>query len=375
MATVLIASPSNLFLHEEISNEDQKERLFVQDKDIIDSTDVLVSGRHLVRLSYIGEQLSERIVPNEVPAMRTESSYTRDWGISKEGNERIFETVLFPTPQYIQQSDGWYYLERATVRKENFKVFQANDIIRSFLPTAHATYGLFYSQAGDGYVNYSDWSGDWSAVRSQTTGTAASYTQHIAPFSEVIPAICSIEGETWVCNYHLISRGFIPFNTSVIPAGVAITSATLNLYTWVSGGVYDADNDGYDYLTVVQTSQASHTQLVTADYDNIGTIEGVDSGDRKDISSIATGAYLSFTLNAVGRGWIAKSGQASNCSNTSGISCFGLREGHDLEGVAPDVEQYTGVNFYASEQSGTSKDPYLSVTYNVPFAFWQFQDF
>lgn len=178
-----------------------------------------------------------------------------------------------------------------------------------------------------------------------------------------------------------IDRTFLPFDTSSIPSNATITAATLNLYTLTKT---NTDNDGTDFLTVTQTSQATHTVLANADYDQCGAVsnptEGIDSGQRKDISSITTSAYLVFTLNATGNGWIKKSGQASACSATAGITCLGVREGHDVTNAAIvsgfDVVAENTATFSSSEQSGTSQDPYLAVTYTASSAaFWQFQDY
>ncbi len=146
----------------------------------------------------------------------------------------------------------------------------------------------------------------------------------------------------------------------------------------------NTDNDGTDFLTVTQTSQATHTVLANADYDQCGAIsnptEGVDSGQRKDITSVTTSAYLIFTLNSTGMGWIKKSGQASACTATTGVTCLGVREGHDVTNSAIisgfDVVAENLVSLSSSEHTGTSQDPYLSVTYStgqpVLWQMWEF---
>jgi hypothetical protein len=176
------------------------------------------------------------------------------------------------------------------------------------------------------------------------------------------------------CQVYLY-RAFFPFITSSIPSAAVISSATFNVY--VDGtGVSDQDNDGNDYLTVVRTTQATHTTLSTSDFTNIGTTEGIDSGQRKDLTSVSTNAYLSFTLNATGISWIAKSGQSSVCSATTGITCLGIREGHDNLNNQAANNTITGTYFSTSEVTGTSQDPYLSVIYTGgSSAFWQFQDY
>jgi hypothetical protein len=243
-----------------------------------------------------------------------------------------------------------------------------------------------YAGAGDGYAQAFEEvtgtfggcgvSAGWNAARTSLgtgvdyTGTTALVRSYRDFFQDSEADTCSSAGQ--------IDRGFVPIVTSSIPAGATITSATLSIYV-VS--TTDQDNDGFDYITVVQTDQGAHTILGSNDFDNCGAvdspIEGIDSGQRKDITSISTAAYTVFTLNATGLGWIKKSGQTSTCSATNGVSCFGLREGHDVQSSSPLNTTITGIQFYTSEQTGTANDPYLAVTYTggASSAFWQFQDF
>jgi len=134
----------------------------------------------------------------------------------------------------------------------------------------------------------------------------------------------------------------------------------LNVPGWISNQVDpddpqcsdSDDNDGDDFITVVQTSQADTASLTTADYDQCGAISNPTEGaTRIDIGSITIGAYNSWTLNATGLGWISK----------TGYTFLGLREGHDAINSAITFG-INRVKFAGSEATGTANDPYLDVT-------------
>jgi hypothetical protein len=237
--------------------------------------------------------------------------------------------------------------------------------------TAYADTASPFSGAGDG----------------RATGTAFAeptcssvWGSEVADSSDYTGVVADIQAQQRVAAGGCPStrtRVFVPFDTSSISSGSTITAATLNVYVVSKTNNV---NDGTDYATVVRTSQVTHTQVDINDWSAIGTTEGIDTGQRKDITSITTSAYLVFTINATGQGWIAKSGQASNCSATTGITCLGIREGHDNTGSEP-ASQLAGniVTFSTSEETGTTQDPYLSITYTPgssnTFAPWKFSDF
>ena len=117
-----------------------------------------------------------------------------------------------------------------------------------------------------------------------------------------------------------------------------------------------------DWITIVEGLQADPTTLSVADFDNAGSVnlptEGIDSGSRKDITSVTTSAYNAFTLNNTGRSWIS----------LSDYSTFALREGHDVLDIAYDGPASTqnSLTFRANEYTGISYDPILEVTYTQP---------
>ncbi|MBI4992654.1 MAG: hypothetical protein HZC26_00755, partial [Candidatus Magasanikbacteria bacterium] len=212
--------------------------------------------------------------------------------------------------------------------------------------TTVTTTQMFYPTAGDGYIYKSNTS--WDATHDATSGSSASY----ASIQAVVGAAKSTAG-------YYIYRSFLPFDTSSIPDDAKVTSASLNIYAYSKK---NNDNDGDDFVTLVQTSQAGTTTLAKEDFDQTGAmdnpIEGIDLSERKDITDIAIGKYLTFNLNPTGLGWIS----------ATGTTKLGLREGHDVidspfatSSVASI--QYNYLYILSSEYSGIAKDPYLSITY------------
>lgn len=351
------------------SVDKEKEYEILSQREIIDSVVLEDIFGSIVAYSYVGDKLPEKLAENEVVEMRTESSFTKLVDILNEGTEEeefILDLVSYTQKTFIEKDGEWYYIEHGETPKDVFdKLARQNLISKIFVNIAYATTDTIYSASGDGYAYYSG-AGSWAVAHDATSGTAIDYT---ATTAVVLSNFTSGKSATY-----RIDRLFLPFDTSSIPASATISSASLNVYVTATS---DADNDAAAYITVVRTSQASHSSLVVADYDNVVTTEGIATGTRKDITSISTSAYLSFTLNSTGLGWIAQSGGASNCSATTGISCFGLREGHDNTNTANDVSGNNSITISTSENTGTSQDPYLSVTYTVPatFAPWMFSDF
>lgn len=282
--------------------------------------DTLPSGSVVVRYTYLGEKLPEKLAEDEVPALRTEKSWTRQKGTGANG-QAIYEAIMFPSPQYVRYLEQWYRLEYGEAPKETYDA--ANKGFFSFLPipVAHAVSVNQFDHTGDGHIssyNASTWAGAHDATSgSSSLGLGTTYTS--TNFIIQLIHHTSAGKIDFVPSGYNLTRAFLPFDTSSIPFGATITAASLNTYTATTPT--NQDNDGSDYLTVVQTSQASEYELRDEDFDQCGAIssptEGIDAGQRKDITSITSGSYLTFTLNSTGRGWVKTNGQTSNCgSNT-----------------------------------------------------------
>jgi hypothetical protein len=216
------------------------------------------------------------------------------------------------------------------------------------------TTATYYAGAGDGNTRELDCT-PWSSCHDLSSGDNADYT-----------GITARVGVEYLAGpIYTIWRGFLPIDTSGLPDNVTIANATLYAYAYSTS---DNDNDSNAYITVVQTSQASNTTLITDDFDQCGNvnnpIEGVNPNDRTDISDLVLSTYASYSLNSTGISWV----------NSTGYTKLGFREGHDATDTAPDVAGFTRLEHYTSEQTGTSEDPYLSISYFTPEAYWKFDE-
>jgi hypothetical protein len=263
----------------------------------------------------IGEEGKESYFHN---AMMWDSSK----GIGKRENVNI----------ELYTKDGKTYL-RKTIPKEFLE--------KSTYPvyTDHPT--NYSPTAGDGYVAQIDTT--WDSVHDSLNGDSfgADYT------AEDITIASQSAGGIFA-----IGRGFVPINTAGIDDGATITAAVLYLY---QESTINFDNDGDDWINVVgQTSQALTTELISDDFDQCGAIDNPDEGaTRIDLGDLGEYQYSAWTLNSTGRGWI----------NKTGVSMFGIREGHDCIDSPIGTDLNNIFMFYSSESDyDPDVDPYLDVT-------------
>lgn len=194
------------------------------------------------------------------------------------------------------------------------------------------------STSVDGYIKNAN--SVWATARDAADGSAASDSA-TAIYSHLNP-----DGT----NYN-IWRSIILFDTSAISDTDTVDSATMSLYLTTTS---DAINDAYSYTGVVTSTPASNTAVGTADFDQLGTVLQAPSLDH---TGLTTAAYKDFTFNATG---------ISNVSKT-GVSKFGIREGHDIENqsVAVSPDRVSGNYWSAADEAGTTQDPKLVVVHSV----------
>jgi hypothetical protein len=139
-----------------------------------------------------------------------------------------------------------------------------------------------------------------------------------------------------------IGRCFLFFNTSSIPDGATIQSATLGLYGKLDISVQD-------FNITIQTGQPTypHGPLVVGDYNK--THYSGDGG-KFDVSAFSLSGYNNITLNADGKSWISKTGMTKLC----------LRSDREIAGTQPDRAEDVQVYSY---EKGEGYRPKLTVTY------------
>lgn len=160
------------------------------------------------------------------------------------------------------------------------------------------------------------------------------------------------QGEVTGANRN-ISRCYFNFDTSSIPSGDDIDSATFSIY---NQGSYDNSETTYPAdMVLVEGYTASDNNLVVGDYDRTNfpnpTIELSDS--RVTMASmVASYSYKDFVFNASGKSII----------NKTGITKLLIRPAPDFDNNVPTARSYM-FGYYA-DNTGTVNDPKLVVTHS-----------
>ena len=314
-----------------------------------DYSDKAVGNESIIKYTYVSDQ----VVPPQTyqgwpEDLSRRTNNSQAFIQEATADKTVYVGKFYSGDQFYQRGSDWYQIETATTTKTAF-LLQTKATILDQVKTIFgrpAFAATYYAGAGDGYTQ-GDCSG-WDSVH-----------DHSGTFNYTGDSI-HIQSQYDEVNdcYFSIFRGFLPFDTSGLPDNSRALSASVNVYPIY---VYDHDNDGNDFVTVVQTSQASPTALVAADHLQCGAVdnptEGIDVSERKDITSISADQYLTFNLNSVGKNWISPTGYTQ----------LGLREGHDVLDLPVEQGKYlsTGIVIYSSEAAGFSQDPYLEVSYEV----------
>ncbi len=320
-----------------------------------DANDFIIEGteNYVMAYSYISNK-EISVESDEIIEKRTSNSKTY-----KTDNPFEFRTVIYASEVFYKETDNkWYKINIATTTTNTFNT-QTTSLFKRILGNVYAQNITASSTAGDGWCE-TPYNTNWD-VPHDAANCNGGYTTYTDTLNEVYSI-----SNTAATGYK-IARGFLPFDTSAIPSNATITSSTLKIYIT---GTNNDDNDGDDFIVLVQTSQASSNTLISDDYDQAGAINNPSEGSsRIDIGNITASAYNSWILNATGTAWIKKSGETSNCGTTAGITCLGLREGHDVV----DSPLATGGGFIINrikwsslEAAGTTQDPLLEITYTVP---------
>lgn len=196
------------------------------------------------------------------------------------------------------------------------------------MPTA-----TLYSQTDDGHI-YGSAAGDYASARasaaaSDDTATTASVGQRF-----VGGAI------------YRVYRGFISFDTTTLPATATVTGATLYICAATDGSTTDFLVRVYRYLWA--STLAANLE---ANYDGAYG-SGVLEGTLRDTSAgWSDGTYYSLAVDPAG-------------IDLADYTNYALVSAEDVNNSAPTGDEY--VDFYTADEAGTTKDPYLEVTYSLP---------
>lgn len=316
-------------------------------------------GEDIVKYLYVSDievpQANYKGLDEDI-SKRTKNTQVFKNGI-KDNREEFVARIYVGNPFY-KDNDKWYQTKTATTTIEIFeeqtKVTFLDKIKHIFRQKVYAagTEDPFYTVAGDGSIRHI--SGDegtsqqnWDSAHEAAEGLGAgsvNYTLTTFAFS--------VNSDT---SKGTVARGFFPINTSSLASTSTIESAMFYIY---NANKTNNDNDGNDWINIVQTSQADVTELVDADFNECGaTTTPSEGATRVDLGSVGAG-YTSLTLNSTGLGWIKKSGETSNCGSTAGYTCLGIRHGHDAIDHLPVDLNYLQVGAFTG-----SNPPYLEVVF------------
>jgi hypothetical protein len=197
-----------------------------------------------------------------------------------------------------------------------------------------------YAGPGDGdIVNYN---ANYNTCHSSTVGYYID-TDDTINIGYVYNNVPDLGGDV-----HGINRGFLYFDTSIIPIEANITTAII--YIVNSGGWPDTAFD-----LVIQNGQPDypHPYLVLGDYNKEHYINNGGSINTEDI----LGDYSPLNLNTNGKNWINKGGTTKFCLRSS-------REIAEFSSTV--VVTYDMIQFYSSrEREPQEYRPKLTITYEI----------
>ena len=147
-------------------------------------------------------------------------------------------------------------------------------------------------------------------------------------------------------------RGGFGFDTSSLGSGATISSATFSLY---GSSKQNSFTSGGASAVLCKFAPGSNTAAATSDY---GTIDKTLQSDGSiAYASWSTSGPNDFALNATGLGNVNKTGRtwlmtcSANDQATSAPAWSGTKQ--------------TDLQAYYAEQTGTSQDPKLAITYTA----------
>ena len=160
-------------------------------------------------------------------------------------------------------------------------------------------------------------------------------------------------------TYDNMTRSMFTLDTSALPVNAVISLVTFSFYGTAKQDTFGVSPD----VDVYSLAPAQNNNFTAPDYSAIGSTSY--TGSPISYASWLTAAYNVFTLNATGRAAVSR----------TGITKLGCRNAnYDVAGVAPTwtASAQSYVFGYAADQTGSSNDPKLEVTFalseSLPFA-------
>ena len=150
-----------------------------------------------------------------------------------------------------------------------------------------------------------------------------------------------------------IARMFHKTDTSSLTSSALVSAASFNFYVIA----INVANTGKTWAFAPYSSTAAATPT-TADYGNCGTSPWATPIND---SAITNNAYNVSTFNSTGKAGIVQNGTTKWSFREAN---FDVANSAPTKNTSPTVNG--GVNYSISSHTGTSQDPYLSITYVIP---------
>ncbi len=197
----------------------------------------------------------------------------------------------------------------------------------------------------DGYIDRFVNESTFPALRAAASGTSANTTS--------TSIITEVRTDTLSNTFDQFRRGYLGFDLSAISPSANIMDAKLNMY-FTSKTMTLGSGAQQDFI-VVQSSPATNTNLVTGDYDSLGTTAFYRTGQ----ADITTSAYNNLTLNPAGKAFVT--------SMIGSTAFFGVQVGADLDNSEPTWVTVKEISYAISsaDVSGITQDPMLIVSWRM----------
>ncbi len=288
---------------------------------------------------------------------RTPVSQTEVISVEQVADKKTetLKTTFFSKPQFYEDNGVWRKIEYATTTPEVFsasgavKYVQKREWWEKLLPgqPVFAVTSTFYPDPSvettsvDGYVQNIASSATMATACTTARGAYASGGAGDTGITHTLIGQGIDGGYTKLCY---LFRTFLLFDTSSLPDSAIITATTMSVYvTSVVGQVI--------YIQPYSSSPASNTAITTTDWPSVGSTAYASAILT---SSLTTSAYNGFTFNSTGIAAVS----------LTGITKTSLRTDYDFGTFTPPADStQNGANISSADETGTSQDPKLDVTY------------
>lgn len=220
------------------------------------------------------------------------------------------------------------------------QIFTDENLIQGKIGKSHE---VFYSDAGDpgsttidgeiGILGVSTWAGARDAATGGIFGAGNAGTSERA----------SADRDN--SSSYNVFHAYMLFDTSSLGDTDTIDSVTLSLdFDFAASNVSDS-------MHIIETTPASNTTLVLADFDQVT----FSSRGSRTEASLGIGSYEAFTLTGTLTDYISR----------TGVTKLGAIMGADLNDVAPVANGTNAIRWASADEAGTTQDPKLDIEHTA----------